>query len=167
MTLNARTVRRPTPGCISAMIKYFIYPGRTRSRSDGDIHEISAKQLIDLYGVNPAECKIIRKEEDERGYDAYKITRLRPRMDGNYSLLKKYEVGIMSSKWIIEAPSLDVATMVVRISQQTNAPVVCYNSDEQSKFAMMDGSTEAEFKAFCDDNIDEIRIAYRNMEQVS
>lgn len=149
------------------MIKYFVYPDRTMSKNDGDIHYISAKQLIDLYGVNPAECQIILKPEDERGYDTSKITRLRPRMDGNYSLLKKYEVGIMSSKWIIEAPSLDVATMVVRISQQTNAPVVCYNSDEQSKFAMMDGSTEAEFKAFCDDNIDEIRIAYRNMEQVS
>lgn len=68
------------------MIKYFVYPDRTRSKNDGDIHFISGEQLIRLYGVNPAECKIIRSADDERGYDTANITRLRPRIDGDYSL---------------------------------------------------------------------------------
>lgn len=68
------------------MIKYFVHPGHIKSKSDGDVHNISAQQLIRLYGVNPVECKIILKPEDERGYDTSQYIHLWPRMDGNYSL---------------------------------------------------------------------------------
>lgn len=80
--------------------------------------------------------------------------------------MKTYEIGIMSSKWLVKAPSLDIATMTVRLSQKTSAPVVCYNDKTQSKFASMDWCTQEDIKAFCDENADEIRIAYREMEQV-
>lgn len=67
------------------MIKYFIYPGEVRSKSDGDIHYINGEQLIRLYNLNPSECKTILQSKDERGYDLSKITILRPRSDGNYT----------------------------------------------------------------------------------
>lgn len=66
------------------MIKYFVYPGEVKSISDGDIHYISGEQLIRLYDVNPSECKIILKPEDERGYDLTSVLCLYPRQDGNY-----------------------------------------------------------------------------------
>ena len=66
------------------MIKYFVHPGKIMSNRDGDIHYISAKQLIRLYDVDPRECKIILKPQDERGYNVHKYKHLRPRMDGNY-----------------------------------------------------------------------------------
>lgn len=81
--------------------------------------------------------------------------------------MKTYSLGIMSSKWNVTAPSLDIATMTLRLAQKTSAPVVCYNEPVQSKFASTDWVTEADIKAFCDENVDEIRIAYRTMEQVS
>lgn len=79
----------------------------------------------------------------------------------------KYSIGIMSSKWNVEAPNLDIAIVTVRLSQKTTAPVVCYNSKDQSNFSSVDWYTNAEFEKFCDENVDEIRIAYRNMEQVA
>ncbi len=81
--------------------------------------------------------------------------------------MKTYSIGIMSSKWNVTAPSLDIATMTVRLAQKTSAPVVCYNESVQSKFASADWCSEEDIKAFCDENVDEIRIAYRTMEQVS
>lgn len=81
--------------------------------------------------------------------------------------MKTYSIGIMSSKWNVTAPSLDIAVMTVRLAQKTSAPVVCYNDKDQSKFASPDWCTEEDIKNFCDENVDEIRIAYRTMEQVS
>lgn len=80
--------------------------------------------------------------------------------------MKTYEIGIMSRKWLVKAPSLDVAVMTVRLSQKTTAPVVCYNDKDQSKFATPEWFTEEDVKNFCDENVDELRIAYREMEQV-
>ena len=79
--------------------------------------------------------------------------------------MTKYEIGIMSSKWIVEAPSLDVAIITVRLATKTSAPIVCYNSEEQSKFSFE--YTVQEFKDFCDEHVDDIRVAYRAMEAVS
>jgi hypothetical protein len=75
----------------SKMIKYFIYPGEVKSYSDGDIHYISGNKLIELYGVNPSECKIIRTPEDERGYDTSNVMFLYPRMSGNYKIVMPKE----------------------------------------------------------------------------
>lgn len=68
------------------MIKYFVHPGYVKSKSDGDEHYITAEQLIRLYRVNPAECKIILSSDDERGYDINKVKHLWPRNDGDYTL---------------------------------------------------------------------------------
>lgn len=81
--------------------------------------------------------------------------------------MKTYSLGIMSGKWNVTAPSLDIATMTLRLAQKTSAPVVCYNEPVQSKFATPDWCTEAAIKEFCDNNVDEIRIAYRTIEEVS
>lgn len=78
----------------------------------------------------------------------------------------KYQIGIMSSKWIVEADSLDVAVVTVRLQQKTTAPVVCYNSKEQSKFAGPEWYTEEELSAFIDEHIDDIRICHRTVEAV-
>lgn len=74
------------PTCIyyKPTIKYFVHPGRVKSLSDGDVHWITGEQLISLYNVDPRECKIILKPDDERGYDVASFKHLYPRMDGNY-----------------------------------------------------------------------------------
>lgn len=61
--------------------KYAILPGYVFSRSDGDRHFITAKQLIQLYGVNPAECIEVGEGVDWTGFIP-----LSPRDDGDYSL---------------------------------------------------------------------------------
>lgn len=81
--------------------------------------------------------------------------------------MKTYSIGIMSSKWNIQAPSVDIAVATVRLSQKTTAPVVCYNDKDQGKFASFEWYTIAEWKSFLDENVDEIRIAYKTMELVA
>jgi hypothetical protein len=65
--------------------KYLVCPGRIRSRADGDLHFISARQLIHLYGVNPAECMIRRPGIVPQKELEGKVI-LAPRYDGDYSL---------------------------------------------------------------------------------
>jgi hypothetical protein len=81
--------------------------------------------------------------------------------------MSKYEVGIMSSKWVIEAPSLDIAVVTLRLAQRTSAPIVCYNTPMQSRFMMVDNYADETLKNFLDTNADEVRIAYRTMELVT
>ena len=66
--------------------KYLILPGVVRSRSDGDMHYISARQLIELYKVNPEECKIVDSPQSAQGIEWKDYIELRPRTDGNYNL---------------------------------------------------------------------------------
>lgn len=66
---------------------YAIHPGEVRAK-DGDIHFITAKQLMDLYEVSPNMCCIV-KDGWDRGYNPefkYQFTHLYPRQDGNYKL---------------------------------------------------------------------------------
>lgn len=71
------------------MKKYIVIPGEVRSQNDGDIHFISAQQLIHLYGVDPKECKIVTRGEAEiRGFFGDWIF-LFPRQDGNYTIPSK------------------------------------------------------------------------------
>lgn len=68
--------------------KYLVRPGYVRSKSDGDEHYISFKQLCDLYGVNPAECMNLEMA-NMHGYnpDLFDgLPVLEPRYDGNYAL---------------------------------------------------------------------------------
>ena len=71
--------------------KYLVYPGYVRSRSDGDIHFITAQMLMRLYGVRPDECIVVRPDDIEeyqlRAYSQEFLSSLKhlvPRSDGNY-----------------------------------------------------------------------------------
>jgi hypothetical protein len=37
-------------------VKYVIWPGHVVSENDRDVHYITYRRLIQLYGVNPADC---------------------------------------------------------------------------------------------------------------
>ena len=64
-------------------MKYVLHPGYVISKNDGDRHYISARQLAELYNVNPAECIVVTNDEPfmHCGND---YTHLKPRYDGNY-----------------------------------------------------------------------------------
>lgn len=71
--------------------KYVCIGGEVQSSSDGDIHYISGRRLMELYGLNHSICDCI--EQDEEPYywrkfnpdSAYgRPQELRPRFDGNY-----------------------------------------------------------------------------------
>lgn len=78
--------------------------------------------------------------------------------------MKKYDLGIMSSKWSIEAPSLDIAVATLRIASKTTAPIIAYNTQLVSKFMTTTACSLETWENFVDDNVDEIRIAYRTMQ---
>ena len=64
-----------------------IHPGKVRAK-DGDIHFITAEQLIRLYGVHPKMC-VIAREGWDRTYSPdflEQFVHLYPREDGNYDL---------------------------------------------------------------------------------
>lgn len=66
---------------------YAIHPGEVRAK-DGDIHFISAKQLMDLYKVSPRMC-IVAKDGWDRTHSPdflRQFVHLYPREDGNYTL---------------------------------------------------------------------------------
>ena len=71
--------------------KYILHPGVVRSKNDGDLHYISAKQLIVLYRVKECECVVqpnIRTKEYRSWVAPEGAIHLYPRYDGNYSLEK-------------------------------------------------------------------------------
>ena len=66
--------------------KYLVISGTVISRTDGDTHIITSKQLMELYKVKPSEClcnpdlRWVRREQlDDLIY-------LYPKSDGNYDL---------------------------------------------------------------------------------
>ncbi len=69
--------------------KYLVCPGEVKSLSDGDIHYISSQQLIELYRVNPLECKIVTSPDSARGIILEDFIVLRPNTAGDYSLPTK------------------------------------------------------------------------------
>jgi len=68
--------------------KYAIHPGQVQSKSDGEIHFISAYQLMDLYGLARSECVIwdTRKPSSYAGLDPDDYVHLYPIYDGDYNL---------------------------------------------------------------------------------
>lgn len=76
--------------------RYLVHPGLIQSRTDGDRHFVSARQLMKLYAVHPAACLICRdchrlggeNFRDCRFRDGYAID-LIPKFDGDYSLNSK------------------------------------------------------------------------------
>ena len=74
------------------MPRYALYPGPVTSRTDGQRHHVSARQLAALYGVDLRECLVVTQADLEhpgmRDFCARAATlvALRPRYDGDYSL---------------------------------------------------------------------------------
>ena len=71
------------------MIKYLIQPGYVYSKTDEQRHYIGIAQLMDLYRVDPSECRIARGAPGE----ATGLTVLAPRYDGDYTLPKNKDPG--------------------------------------------------------------------------
>jgi len=73
--------------------KYSVRPGYVTSIHDGQRHYITARMLMDLYGVKPYECMIFEpakwwQERHFRSAEAAHagLIALRPRYDGDYML---------------------------------------------------------------------------------
>lgn len=66
--------------------KYVVYPGFVQSRHDGDVHYITARQLMHLYGVRLSDCVVAQSDTDLLGRDFTGLIPLRPRYDGDYRL---------------------------------------------------------------------------------
>lgn len=71
-------------------VKYLVWPGRVRSKVDGDGHYLTAMQLISLYRVRPRDC-IIAETLTQKNLSAIRarnpgIIDLYPRYNGNYTL---------------------------------------------------------------------------------
>lgn len=70
-------------------IKYCIHEGYVTSKNDGEEHFITGARLIELYHLNPSECKITRYPFDSTrnlGMNHDGLQCLYPRYDGDYSL---------------------------------------------------------------------------------
>jgi hypothetical protein len=67
------------------MVKYVVYPGYVKSKTDGQRHWVSYQQLIALYHVDPKEC--INGSRPNTFVDRY--IPLYPRYDGNYEIPKQ------------------------------------------------------------------------------
>lgn len=71
--------------------RYLLCPGRVRSRSDGNLHRVSAVQLMHLYGVPATECETLSPVPAQRREQLARAQRgdllaLHPREDCDYRL---------------------------------------------------------------------------------
>lgn len=69
-------------------MKYIIHPGYVTA-SDGDVHFIGFKQLIQLYNLKRSNCYNNDTLGDTSGLMLDGCTHLYPREDGNYNLPKE------------------------------------------------------------------------------
>lgn len=71
-------------------IKYLLVPGHVTSKTDGDLHYISASRLAELYGVRMNECTVYPDNPRQRTlvhpWEHYGLIQLTARYDGDYSL---------------------------------------------------------------------------------
>lgn len=67
-------------------VMYAIYPGAVTSKSDGQMHWVDARQLVQLYGVPPQQCAVV--DLRNTGRDTYNLIPLHPRFDGDYSVAR-------------------------------------------------------------------------------
>lgn len=76
------------------MKRYVVIPGFISSKNDGDRHYVGARQLMNLYGVEPSECLIFsynRKGISLEWLRSRGLVELSPRYDGDYSLQEAIE----------------------------------------------------------------------------
>ncbi len=73
-------------------IKYLVFPGYVVSKNDGDMHFISARQLIRLYGVQVDQCLVASSDPHtlnffiSRHHSLNKLINLKQDRSGNYKL---------------------------------------------------------------------------------
>lgn len=75
-------------------VRYLLCPGPVRSRSDGQVHHVSAPELARLYGVAMADCVALPGRPGDRPLRDTLLARaargelvyLHPRYDGDYRL---------------------------------------------------------------------------------
>ena len=70
------------------MIKYVVHPGTVWSKTDGDVHFIGARRLMQLYGVSPLECVIDDVKGTMLGHHTEGLIHLSPDFHGDYKLPK-------------------------------------------------------------------------------
>lgn len=71
--------------------EYLVFPGFLQDRLSGQQQWVSGLELIKLYGVDPAKCKVVRSPEDFKGMGSKELSRyihLHPRFDGKYEVPK-------------------------------------------------------------------------------
>lgn len=75
--------------------RYLLCPGAVRSRTDGQLHEVGARQLAMLYGVSMSECTVLPEPNSRNALlriylqdrlASGELIALRPRYDGRYKL---------------------------------------------------------------------------------
>lgn len=69
--------------------RYIVFGDYVRSRTDGDLHYISAARVAELYGVPLSECILHETRETSKRVDSTLLAtlhHLRPRYDGNYTI---------------------------------------------------------------------------------
>ena len=72
------------------MKKYLVVPGEIASQTDGDIHHISARRLMELYKVHPDDCYVLRPDAPPHTQGLPKgLIVLKPLYEGNYEELAK------------------------------------------------------------------------------
>ena len=70
-------------------IIYVLHPGEISSKTDGDIHHITAPELARLYGIDYKKCRVIYDSDPEknRGYtNNPEHVHLWPTYSGDYTL---------------------------------------------------------------------------------
>ncbi len=67
-------------------MKIALHPGYIRSKNDQEMHYISCGQLIQLYRLNPRDCKFWDDSNPDlfRGEDGLNYVHLYPRNAGDY-----------------------------------------------------------------------------------
>jgi hypothetical protein len=72
------------------MTKYAVHPGYVTSKTDDDRHFIGAEQLMELYGVSPADCVVIPWDHPAPARLDGRI-HLYPRYNGDYEWIRRKE----------------------------------------------------------------------------
>lgn len=68
--------------------RIFLHPGYVKSKNDGDVHFITAKQLATLYCVDINKCHVVY-EGDPAIIPQYDDRHLYPRYDGDYPIFRR------------------------------------------------------------------------------
>lgn len=67
-------------------MKYLIFPGEVLSQYDGDVHFVTAPELMNLYKVDPKDCIVVRDAGQLRGLVVGDYIPLHPQFSGDYTL---------------------------------------------------------------------------------